>query len=60
MEGCLRRLSARGVQRSNPLVVGPATGPRRLSVGLVLGCVQRLFDPAVTSAAVRVLSANGH
>jgi glycolate oxidase iron-sulfur subunit len=28
-------------------------------VGLVLGCVQRLFDPAVNAAAVRVLSANG-
>jgi glycolate oxidase iron-sulfur subunit len=28
-------------------------------VGLVLGCVQRLFDPAVNAAAIRVLSANG-
>ncbi|MFN7229908.1 MAG: (Fe-S)-binding protein [Synechococcaceae cyanobacterium] len=40
-----------------PLV--PAQGPRRLRVGLVLGCVQRLFDPAVNQAAVQVLSANG-
>ncbi len=37
----------------------PAQGPRRARVGLVLGCVQRLFDPAVNAATVRVLSANG-
>jgi glycolate oxidase iron-sulfur subunit len=37
----------------------PARGPRRLRVGLVLGCVQRLFDPAVNQAALAVLSANG-
>ena len=40
-------------------VVVPAQGPRRYRVGLVLGCVQRLFDPAVNRAAVAVLSANG-
>ena len=28
-------------------------------MGLVLGCVQRLFDPAVNAAAVQVLGANG-
>ena len=37
----------------------PAVGPRRYRVGLLLGCVQRLFDPAVSAAAVQVLSANG-
>ena len=37
----------------------PAQGERRARVGLVLGCVQRLFDPAVNEAAVEVLSANG-
>lgn len=40
-------------------VVVPAEGPRRARVGLVLGCVQRLFDPAVNSATVQVLAANG-
>ena len=40
-------------------VLVPAQGPRRYRVGLVLGCVQRLFDPAVNRAAVAVLSANG-
>ena len=40
-------------------VVVPAEGPRRARVGLVLGCVQRVFDPGVNAAAVRVLAANG-
>ena len=40
-------------------VVTPAQGPRRARVGLVLGCVQRLFDPEVNQAAVRLLTANG-
>lgn len=40
-------------------MVVPAQGERRYRVGLVLGCVQRLFDPAVNAAAIRVLSANG-
>jgi glycolate oxidase iron-sulfur subunit len=40
-------------------VVVPAQGPRRYRVGLVLGCVQRLFDPAVNAAAIELLSANG-
>ena len=40
-------------------VLTPAIGPRRYRVGLVLGCVQRLFDPAVNRAALAVLSANG-
>ncbi|MFY8150186.1 MAG: (Fe-S)-binding protein [Prochlorococcaceae cyanobacterium] len=41
-----------------PTVV-PARGERRHRVGLVLGCVQRLFDPEVNRAAVEVLTANG-
>ncbi|MFM7675619.1 MAG: (Fe-S)-binding protein, partial [Synechococcus sp.] len=41
-----------------PLVV-PAQGERRARVGLVLGCVQRLFDPAVNAATLEVLTANG-
>ncbi|MCP9808509.1 (Fe-S)-binding protein [Cyanobium sp. HWJ4-Hawea] len=40
-------------------LVTPAQGPRRYRVGLVLGCVQRLFEPGVNGAALRVLSANG-
>ena len=36
-----------------------AVGARRGRVGLVLGCVQRCFDPAVNAATVAVLQANG-
>jgi glycolate oxidase iron-sulfur subunit len=45
--------------RDNVPVVVPAEGTRRHRVGLVLGCVQRLFDPAVNTAAIELLSANG-
>lgn len=37
----------------------PAQGERRYRVGLLLGCVQRLFNPAVNEATIRVLTANG-
>jgi glycolate oxidase iron-sulfur subunit len=58
MERLLPPLAPEAFRDSLPLVV-PAEGQRRQRVGLVLGCVQRLFDPAVNEAAVRVLSANG-
>jgi glycolate oxidase iron-sulfur subunit len=37
----------------------PAQGPKRLRVGLLLGCVQREFLPQVNAATTRVLSAEG-
>jgi glycolate oxidase iron-sulfur subunit len=37
----------------------PARGERRLRVGLVQGCVQRVFFPEVNAATVRVLAAEG-
>jgi len=37
----------------------PAQGPRRATVGLLLGCVQREFFPGVNAATARVLSAEG-
>ena len=37
----------------------PAHGPRRLRVGLLTGCVQRVFFPGVNEATVRVLAAEG-
>ncbi len=58
MEGLLPPLAEQAFHDDLPVVV-PALGPRRHRVGLVLGCVQRLFDPAVNAAAVRVLVANG-
>src|SRR5262249_57877923 len=36
-----------------------AAGPARATVGLVAGCVQRVFFPAVNEATVRVLAAEG-
>jgi len=39
--------------------VNPAQGTVRGRVGLVLGCVQRCFDPEVNAATVAVLQANG-
>ncbi|MFM8604404.1 MAG: (Fe-S)-binding protein [Cyanobium sp.] len=58
MERLLPPLAPEAFRDGLPLVV-PAAGARRARVGLVLGCVQRLFDPAVNRAAVEVLSANG-
>jgi glycolate oxidase iron-sulfur subunit len=37
----------------------PAAGPRRGTVGMLLGCVQREFFPGVNAATVRVLAAEG-
>jgi glycolate oxidase iron-sulfur subunit len=37
----------------------PAAGTRRLTVGLVAGCVQRVAFPGVHAATVRVLAAEG-
>jgi glycolate oxidase iron-sulfur subunit len=37
----------------------PAHGERRLRVGMLLGCVQREFFPAVNAATARVLAAEG-
>ncbi len=58
MERLLPPLAAESFSDSWPVLVS-ARGPRRYRVGLVLGCVQRLFDPAVNAAAIEVLSANG-
>ena len=37
----------------------PAQGQKRATVGLVAGCVQRVFFPSVNAATVRVLAAEG-
>ena len=58
LERLLPPLAPEAFRDGFPTVV-PAQGERRARVGLVLGCVQRLFDPEVNAAAVRVLSANG-
>jgi glycolate oxidase iron-sulfur subunit len=58
LESLLPPLAPEAFRDVLPVVV-PAQGERRYRVGLVLGCVQRLFDPAVNAAAIQVLSANG-
>jgi glycolate oxidase iron-sulfur subunit len=58
MERLLPPLAPEAFADPFPVVV-PAVGERRARVGLLLGCVQRLFDPQVNAAAVAVLSANG-
>jgi glycolate oxidase iron-sulfur subunit len=58
MERLLPPLAPASFHDGFPVLV-PARGERRYRVGLVLGCVQRLFDPAVNAAAIEVLSANG-
>jgi glycolate oxidase iron-sulfur subunit len=58
MEQLLPPLAPEAFRDPFPVVV-PALGKRRARVGLVLGCVQRLFDPGVNRAVVEVLSANG-
>ena len=58
MEALLPPLAPEGFADRFPLVT-PATGERRGRVGLVLGCVQRCFDPQVNAATLAVLQANG-
>jgi glycolate oxidase iron-sulfur subunit len=58
MEALLPPLSVAGFQDTLPTVI-PAQGSQRYRVGLILGCVQRLFLPEVNDATVRVLTANG-
>jgi glycolate oxidase iron-sulfur subunit len=58
MEQLLPPLRPEAFRDDLPVVL-PAKGERRFRVGLLLGCVQRLFDPAVSLAAIKVLRANG-
>ncbi len=48
-----------GVRRSRPATFTPAQGTRRRRVGLLLGCVQRVFFDPVNAATMRVLTAEG-
>ncbi len=58
MEGMLPSIPDQAWHDTLPQVI-PAQGTKRYRVGLLLGCVQRLFNPAVNDATVRVLTANG-
>ncbi|ELS33747.1 MULTISPECIES: (Fe-S)-binding protein [Pseudanabaena] len=58
MESLLPNLTAQSFQDNFPEVIA-AKGEKRYRVGMLLGCVQRVFLPEVNNATVRVLTANG-
>lgn len=58
MESVLPEILDKAFQDSLPELV-PTQGEKRYRVGMILGCVQRLFLPQVNEATVRVLTANG-
>jgi len=58
MESILPEVTLKSFQDNFPTVI-PAQGKQRYRVGVILGCVQRLFFSPVNEATVRVLTANG-
>jgi len=58
METILPKISLSSFQDNLPTII-PAQGEKRYRVGMILGCVQRLFFSSVNEATVRVLTANG-
>ena len=58
MESILPTVTHNSFQDKFPDVI-PAQGKKRYRVGMILGCVQRLFFSSVNEATARVLTANG-
>lgn len=58
MESILPPVTPQCFQDNLPETV-PAQGTKRYRVGMILGCVQRIFFSTVNEATARVLSANG-
>ena len=58
IESILPQITVESLQDKLPTVI-PAIGETRYRVGVILGCVQRLFFSPVNEATVRVLTANG-
>lgn len=58
MEAILPQITTLAPQSNLPEVI-PARGEKRYRVGMILGCVQRLFFSPVNEATARVLTANG-
>lgn len=58
MEALMPELPARSQSHTVPAVT-PAQGRQRGRVGMLTGCVQRVFFPGVNAATARVLSADG-
>ncbi len=59
MESILPRLTWDQLWPSSYPIEIPAAGQKRFRVGVILGCVQRLFADSVNQATIRVLTANG-
>lgn len=57
MESIMPPLSQEGFRDKLPHLV-PARGEKRYRVGVITGCVQRVFQPSVNLATVEVLAAN--
>ncbi len=58
MESILPEITTDAFREEFPVII-PAKGEKRYRVGMILGCVQRLFFNPVNEATVRVLTANG-
>jgi glycolate oxidase iron-sulfur subunit len=58
MESILPQIKLANLNNNYPLVI-PSQGEKRYRVGMILGCVQRLFFDDVNQATIRVLTANG-
>ncbi len=58
MESILPPIELANLNHQYPLVI-PPSGEKRYRVGMILGCVQRLFFDDVNQATIRVLTANG-
>jgi len=58
MESILPQISLASLRHSFADVI-PAQGEKRYRVGVILGCVQRLFFNPVNEATIRVLTGNG-
>ena len=58
MESILPKITADSWRNNLPDII-PAQGEKRYRVGMILGCVQRLFFSQVNEATARVLTANG-
>ncbi|MGC1274152.1 MAG: heterodisulfide reductase-related iron-sulfur binding cluster [Planctomycetaceae bacterium] len=58
MEGLLPPVTLQSLRSTMP-VPAPAGGRPRMRVGLLLGCVQRVFFPGANEATARVLAAEG-
>jgi glycolate oxidase iron-sulfur subunit len=58
MDSILPEISLKTFQNQLPTII-PSQTPQRYRVGMVLGCVQRLFFSPVNEATARVLTANG-